>query len=535
MRFVGMTYLSFYDSLASLFDVYGATLRRSTGWRRVCITFVCGSIMALSMPPFDCFPLLWIGLPALIFLLQGTQTYKDAFIVGWCFAFGFFVCSLYWIAAAMFVDIKTFWWAVPLAVAGLPAYFAIYYGIAAVLARQIGLVDVAGILAFGLLWFLADYARGHMFTGFPWNLVGYTWSATLPILQVASLIGIYGLSLITTVVATLPACLIERSRSRYTLLSISLILFGVLAVGGELRLQTTQVGIVPDVRLRLVQPDISQANKWRIEDRDGYFQDLLKMTAAPAQIPVTDIIWPETASTYYLGEDPEHRQALADQIPPGATVLTGVIRHAWNLDGSTRYYNSLIAVNGSGTIIAGYDKSHLVPFGEFMPLRKYIPLRTLAASGVDFTPGNGVRSLRVPGLPPFSPLICYEAIFPGAVVDRDDRPDFMLNATNDGWYGKTIGPYQHFAIVRVRAIEEGLPLVRAANTGISGIVDPLGHVKVRLGLGKKGFIDGDLPTPLPPTFFSQWREFPLWSLFTLLVMTFGYCRRYKYLKSKPSL
>jgi apolipoprotein N-acyltransferase len=162
-----------------------------------------------------------------------------------------------------------------------------------------------------------------------------------------------------------------------------------------------------------------------------------------------------------------------------------------------------------------------------MPLRKYIPLRTLAASGVDFTAGDGVRSLRVLGLPPFSPLICYEAIFPSAVVDRADRPDFMLNVTNDGWYGNTIGPYQHFAIVRVRAIEEGLPLVRAANTGISGIVDPLGRVTVKLGLGKHGFIDGDLPTPLPLTFFARWQEIPLWVVFFSLISTLVWIKAHK--------
>jgi len=439
-------------------------------------------------------------------------------MTGWIFAFGFFVFSLYWIAASMFVDIRAFWWAVPLSVMGLPAFFALYYGLAAVLARKIGLGGIAGALTFGLLWFVGDYARGHMFTGFPWNLTGYAWSGSLPVLQVTSVIGIYGLTLLTLIAVSLTAALVDHSRLSKNLFLTSLLLFVALAVGGEVRLQTTQVGVVPDVRLRLVQPDIAQAHKWREEEREGYFQDLLAMSSAPAVKPVTHIIWPETASTYYLDEDPAHRQEIGLHIPAAATVLTGVIRHDMDTDGYTRFYNSLVAVDGLGRIVAGYDKSHLVPFGEYMPWRKYIPLRTLAASGADFSAGNGPRSLRVLGLPTFSPLICYEAIFPGAVIDRNDRPEFILNITNDGWYGNTIGPYQHFAIVRVRAIEEGLPLVRAANTGISAVIDPLGRIKIRLGIGQKASIDSDLPMPLALTLFERWGEMLLWVAFGLLTI-----------------
>jgi apolipoprotein N-acyltransferase len=231
---------------------------------------------------------------------------------------------------------------------------------------------------------------------------------------------------------------------------------------------------------------------------------------------VTHIIWPETAATLYLNEDTEHRNAIAAIAPPGGVVITGVLRREMDLLGQIHFFNSLVAINRASQITVTYDKSHLVPFGEFIPLRNYLPIPSIAGMGIDFSRGVGSRTLRAAGLPPFSPFICYEAIFPGEVADRSDPPQFLLNITNDGWYGNTAGPWQHFAIARVRAVEEGLPLVRAANTGISGIVDPYGRIEKRLDLGKRGFIDADLPMPLSPTYFSRAGEEPLWLIFGLL-------------------
>jgi apolipoprotein N-acyltransferase len=505
-------------SLFSLIDVssFRTYLRQISGWRRFFAAFVFGSVMMLTMPPFNFFPLLWICLPALITLLQGTQNMRQAFVAGWGFAFGFFVFGLYWIAASMFVDIRQFWWAVPISVAGLPAFFALYYGIAAVVARRMGLSGISGAVIFGLLWFLADYARGHLLTGFPWILLGYAFSGVLPVLQITSVIGIYGLTLLTAIAASLPASLENKSKSARVVFISSLVFFAALGAWGEFRLQTTALETTPGVRLRIVQPNVDQAKKWKSSERERGFNDLIGLSAVKGEKPVTDIFWPETASTYYLGEDALHREQIAENIPSSANVITGVIRRDAEPDGTTRFYNSLVVVDGLGRLVAGYDKAHLVPFGEFMPLRKFIPLRTLAASGADFTPGPGVRSLRVLGLPLFSPLICYEAIFPGNVVDPNDRPDFMVNLTNDGWYGHTTGPDQHFAIVRVRAIEEGMSLIRSANTGISGVIDPLGRVLTRLGIGEKGFIDSDLPKPLPLTVFAKWKEAFVWIIFFAL-------------------
>lgn len=485
-----------------------AAVEALSGYRRYGVAFVFGAILSLSMPPYGLFPLLWLCFPVLVWLLRGAGSAKTAFAVGWVFSFGFLMCSLYWTAASMFVDIAHFWWAVPLAVAGLPALFAVYYGLAALAAYRLGCKGLPGALTVGLCWFAADIARSYMFTGFPWNIFGYAWSNVLPVLQITSVFGIYGLTLFTLVAAVTPAALHPLCRPVRGAVLLSAAFFAAVALWGEARIKSTQITYVPDVRLRLVQPNIPQVQKWRMDSRARDFQLLLDLSSQPADVMPTHIIWPETASTYYLAEDDYHRKAIASVIPASSSVITGVIRRTKADDGQTLFYNSLVAVDGMGRLVAGYDKVHLVPFGEFMPLRKYLPLNALAAGDADFSAGPAARSLRVLGLPSFSPLICYESIFSGEVVDQNDRPDFILNVTNDGWYGDTIGPYQHFAIASVRAIEEGLPMVRVANTGISAIWDPLGQVIKELRLNQKGIVDTGLPHSLPLTFFSSFGHIP---------------------------
>ena len=500
------------------------TLRSYRGFRRIAAAFAFGLIGALAYAPTNMFFVLWISFPALIFLLRGTNSFWQAFVTGWSFAFGTFLLGLYWISAAMFVDIKSFWWAVPLAAAGLPAFFAIYYGLAAAAAQRVGLKGIQGVLSFALLWFLADYVRGHLFAGFPWNLEGYAWSDILPMLQLTSITGIYGLTLVTVVAASLAAVLAEkRKHLRVIVVTGSLVLLGIIGSWGAWRL--SQPVAMTEDRIRILQPDIDQADKWIAMEREEHFRSLLALSSTPGEKPVTAVVWPETASTFYLAEDAFHRREAATVLPKNATLLTGVIRRELGDGGKIRYYNSLVAVVPNAQISAFYDKFHLVPFGEYIPVRKVLPIRTLAALGVDFTAGDRPHTMRVAGLPPFSPLICYEAIFPGEVADPKDRPQLLLNITNDGWYARTAGPYQHFATARVRAVEEGLPLVRAANTGISGIIDPAGRVLTKLKLGQKGLIDGDIPAPFPRTIFSRVGEKPLWIIFASLFCIWAFLRR----------
>lgn len=493
------------------YPAFADWLRARMGWNRAGLAFLFGALSGLAYAPIEFFPVLWISFPALIFLLQGCATNRATFATAWSYAFGTFVAGLYWIACAMLVDIKAYWWAVPLAVAGLPAFFALTYGLLCVSAKMFwpGLRGVGGALSIALAWFFADVARGHMFTGFPWNLEGYAWTGALPMLQSVSFFGIYGLTFLTLVAACLPASLAEehpRQRLVARIFNVAaLALLAIFGIWGASRLAQATTAQVPDVRLRLVQPNISQSLKWSRDAVEDNFERLLQLSSAPAAQPITHVIWPETASTFYLAEDAPRRRLVASRLAP-ATLITGVIRREPDGQNGRRFTNALVAVGPDARLEAAYDKFHLVPFGEYIPIRRYVPLQALASLGLDFASGDGPQTLRIDGFPPFSPLICYEAIFPGEVTHRDDRPSLLVNVTNDGWYGLTSGPYQHFAIAKTRALEEGLPLVRVANTGISGVVDAYGRVTARLGLGLEGSLDAALPMPIPPPLYARHKE-----------------------------
>jgi apolipoprotein N-acyltransferase len=247
--------------------------------------------------------------------------------------------------------------------------------------------------------------------------------------------------------------------------------------------------------LRVVQPNIRQQDKWARARQVPNFMLHLRLTAAPGPEAISHTIWPETATPFFLAERGDARRLMARAVARGGAVIAGAPRRS-SPGRPFRLWNSLFAIDDTGAVTASYDKAHLVPFGEYVPLRRYLPLVKLVQGQVDYAPGPGRRTLRVPGLPPFSPLICYEAIFPGAVLDRSDRPAWLLNITNDAWFGTSAGPYQHLAIARTRAVEEGMALVRAANSGISAVIDPYGRVMARLGIGERGVIDSALPAPL---------------------------------------
>lgn len=498
-----------------------------TGWRRYALAAAFGGLATFALPPAGAVPVLLLAFPGLLWLLEGAATRRSAFFTGWCFGFGHFVLGLYWISFALLTDVAKFWWMMPFAIAGLPALLAIFIGLVTLVlhvgCRRLKLSGLARVLAFAMLWTVFEYLRGHVFTGFPWNLIGYSWTAFLPVLQSVAVIGVYGLGLLTVAVASLPALLPDPSESVMrgrASLAVGLVLIGAMGLAGWVRLSQAESATVPGVRLRVVQPAIPQTLKWAPAERARNFERLLELTAEPAAAgaaPVTHVVWPETAVPFFVERDGGARQAMASVTPPGGSIITGAPRVRVEADGENRFWNSLHAVDGSGAVVASFDKFHLVPFGEYMPLRGILPVGGIAAGATDFSSGPGPATLDVPGLPPFSPLICYEVIFPGAVKDSHNRPDWLLNVTNDAWYGKTAGPHQHFEIARVRAVEEGLPLVRAANTGISGIFDGYGRVTAYLGLGERGVVDADLPVALPITPYGRFGDVIL----VLLLMSFS--------------
>jgi apolipoprotein N-acyltransferase len=460
---------------------------------------VLGALAALTLPPFHLYPLL-LAFAGLLDLLRHTERRIDAFVLGWCFGFAHFLLGLYWIGIAFFTDAERFGaFAVP-AVLLLCAYLALYPALAAwltVLYRWRS--PVASALVLALAWTAGEVVRGILFGGFPWNLIGYAFAQSTAISQLAALTGIHGLSLLAVALGALPAAWLDpNERAPWRPLAAGAVILLAIWAGGALRLADAAAEPAAGVHLRLVQGNIAQEEKWRSEGRARAFERHIALSAA-GDGPVSHVIWPESAAPYPLDQDAIARGMIAEVVPPGGFLLTGGERFDLSSEPPLAW-NALFVIDGTGALVARYDKRDLVPFGEFLPLRgllSRIGLEKLTHGSIDFQPGPGRQTITLPGLPPVSPLICYEAIFPGSVVDPGARPAWLLNVTNDAWFGRSSGPYQHLAMARTRAIEEGLPLVRSANTGISAVVDPWGRTEARLGLGETGVLDAALPRPLP--------------------------------------
>ncbi len=508
-----------------------AILAGAQGWRRSAAALLLGALATLGLEPVSLTPVLPVAITGLVWLLDGAGTWRKAGWTGWWFGLGYFTTGLYWIANALLVDPGQFAWAIPFAVLGLPAVLGLFVAAATIAAHLVWTPSAFRVLALALAWTGAEWIRGHWFTGFPWNLVGYTWTWSDPVLQITAVSGIYGLSLLTVFAAAAPAALISGPAPRHPATLIErwaplAISFGLLAAvwsGGALRLGAADAGTVPGVSLRLVQANIPQDLKWEPSQRRENLDRHLRLTQQPSgTAPITHVIWPETAAQFFLDFEPEVANLIGQTLGPNRILITGAPRAEAVLaaDGQseTRLWNSVQAMNGVGQVIATYDKSHLVPFGEYIPLRRFLAamgLEKITPGSLDYSQGPGPKTIRVPGLPAFSPLVCYEAIFPSQVVDRGDRPGWMLNVTNDAWYGYSAGPFQHFAMVRVRAVELGLPLVRAANSGISGVVDAYGRVTAQLGLGQTGVLDAALPVAIAPTLYAKFGD---WSLLILFLV-----------------
>ncbi|HLJ20580.1 MAG TPA: apolipoprotein N-acyltransferase [Stellaceae bacterium] len=481
------------------------------GFRRYGAAFLLGVLAAAALPPVDMTPVLIVSFVGLVWLFDGVQRAREAFGIGWGFGLGFFVAGFYWMTAALFVDIARFWWLTPFALLGVPAGLAIFTGGAVLAAhlvcRWLGWRGVSRVLALAVFWCIAEWLRGHVLTGLPWNLVGYAWSGAFPgsldMLQVTSVVGIYGLSLLTVTAVVLPATLGDLAGRRWPPLVAAAGLVAACFAFGWARLDGAGTpAMQPGIQIRIVQPSIPQTLKNDPAERLANFRRQFDLSREPGA-PFNVLIWPEASAPPFLDRDVGARMAIASLLPANGIALVGSDRSDPPPGPLEHFWNSMIAIDHAGIIQGYYDKAHLVPFGEYVPFRSILPIDKITPGTVDFTFGPGPRTLHLPGLPPVSPLICFEVIFPGAVIDPADRPQWLLAISNDAWYGFTSGPFQHFAIARVRAIEEGLPLVRAANNGISGLIDPLGRVVRRLGLDAVGSLDVPLPRALPPTLYEQ--------------------------------
>lgn len=502
-------------ALRSMLTPFADRLRALRGWRRVVAGLLLGALAALALPPFYLVPLLVPAFTGLIWLLDSVddapRRRRLGAWIGFWFGFGHFLVGVHWIAEPLLVDPGRTAWMIPFALPGLAAVLALFPALtcAAIVALPLRGARFARVFALAALWTVAEFVRGYVFTGFPWNLMGYVWFGMPAMMQVTALVGVLGLSALTILAASMPATLAARGpaapRRWAPSLVFTLALPLALWTGGQVRLAGAAEAFVPDVRLRLVQANIAQRDKWDPALRVAHLERYVSLSRLPAQSPPTHVIWPETAVPFLLANDPLARVRSAAAVPAGGALIAGSVRTTFR-DDARELRNALLVIDAAADVQRVYDKSHLVPFGEYVPLRGVLPVDKIVPGQGDFVAGPGRRLLEVAGLPAASPLICYEAIFSGRVTPRGARPGWLLNLTNDAWFGTFAGPQQHFAIAMTRAVEEGLPMVRAANTGISAVVDPYGRVIARLGIGEQGVLDSGLPQALAPTPFARWGE-----------------------------
>ena len=495
------------------------------GWRRAALAFVAGAVSTLALPPFEFWPVLFLTFPVLVWLIDGSAAgrwggFLAAASAGWFFGFGYFVTGLYWIGHAFLVDATTFGWLLPFAVTALPAGLAVFTALGFGVARLLWLRGPLRVLALAVALTAVEWLRGHVLSGFPWNAYGYALTGPLALAQAASVMGLWGLTFFSVAIFASPATLADEpadTRRRWLPLALGVATLVLFAAFGAWRLSKTPTTFVDNVRLRIMQPNLPQDEKFNFAARQKIMERYLSLSdratgpQTAGMRDVTHLIWPESAFPFFLTRDPEALAQIANLLPPGTVLMTGAARYAEPPPGGRRprAYNSVYVIDHDGAVLSVYDKVHLVPFGEYLPFQSALEklgLMQLTKMPGGFLSGDRHRAYDVPGAPRFLPLICYEIVFPGAVVPGGERPGWLLNVTNDAWFGISPGPYQHFQQARVRAIEEGLPLVRAANNGIFAVVDPVGRIVKQLPLGAEGVLDAPLPRPTAPSIYARFGD-----------------------------
>ena len=503
------------------------------GWQRAGVAFLAGVVSALALAPIYAWPILFLTFPVLVWLIDGSAAGRwsgpiAAAGVGWCFGFGYFVAGLYWIGYAFLVDAKTFGWLLPVAVAGLPAYLALFTALGFAAARLMWMRGPVRIIALAATLTAAEWLRGHTLTGFPWNTFGYALTQPLALAQSISVVGIWGLTFVAVAVFATPAVLSDDRTDTpqpWRPFIAGVAVLAAFAAYGALRLAMYPTGYVTNVKLRIMQPNLQQDDKFNYSAKEPVMARYLRLSnrstgpQSNGVHDVTHLIWPESAFPFFLTREPDVLAQITQLIQPGTVLITGAIRAGPTPENVrvAEAYNSVYVIDHDGSINGIYDKVHLVPFGEFLPFQRLlekIGLRQLTRQVGGFQSGTRRRAMDVPGAPKMLPLVCYEAIFPGEAVPRGERPGWLVNLTNDGWFGISSGPYQHFQQARALAIAEGLPLVRAANTGISAVIDPVGRVIASLPLGSEGVLDARLPQPVAPTLYARFGNY----IFTLMLI-----------------
>ncbi|MDK3019034.1 apolipoprotein N-acyltransferase [Pseudodonghicola flavimaris] len=484
-------------------------------WRRLGLAAGAGALGALGLAPFGLWPLALLALAALPALYLSAGRGRDAALIGWAFATGWFANGLSWIVEPFLVEPEVYGWMAPFALVLMAGGLALFWGAAFWGGFRAASRPGARIAALIVVLSLAEFGRAYLLTGFPWAALAQVWTAT-PLLQLLAWIGPQGLALTTLLAALLPgAALVTRRHRLLSLLPLALL--GLAALACARLPEPALTGHT----VRVVQPNARQDQKWDPQWMPVFFRRQIEYTAADPRPDL--VVWPESSVPVWLEEAGPTFARIAEAAR-GADVVLGIQRYE-----DLRIYNSLAHLDGNGRLAGVYDKHHLVPFGEYMPLGDIADRFGLhgfaAQAGQGYSPGPGAELMGLGDFGPALPLICYEAVFPQDVNAAPGRPRLLLQITNDAWFGTRSGPYQHLAQARMRAVEQGVPMVRAANTGISAVISPRGRILTELPLGEAGYADALLPQPLAPTLYARTGDWPVFGLLVLAALALWALRR----------
>tara|TARA_B100000214_G_scaffold61160_1_gene39936 strand:- start:4039 stop:5637 length:1599 start_codon:yes stop_codon:yes gene_type:complete len=476
-------------------------------WRFPVLAFLAGLFSATALPPWS-FPLGVFGFSVLFLLIYRTKTIKKGVLIVWVFSFGYHLFGLQWISNALLIDSEQFAWLMPFSLMGIPALLAIIPSLIIPILCKILLPPFWFPILASTLWTLSEYLRGHLFTGFPWNLPAYMLTFSDSILQTASLVGVYGLSWLLMLFTAGSTLLFTRELWNLPFYRVFMTLLVLVPLAlwsyGTNRLNKNPTGLNSNYIIRLVQGNIPQKEKWapqfRLRNIEKYIALSKIEDAQHSQKSISKkpnlVIWPETAIPALIANDDKLRNWIGHFLKRDMHLITGA--PSLSKTNTNQPLNSVFVLTAEGHITHRYDKAHLVPFGEYVPFRGWLPFPKLVTKFPDFKAGPGLTSIKLPTVGYISPLVCFEIIFPGNVMmaDPSKRPNLLINLTNDAWFGKSAGPHQHLQHARLRAIEEGIPLIRVANTGISATFDPLGRKLSEIALGEAGYVDQNLIKPL---------------------------------------
>lgn len=480
---------------------------------RIGLAAVLGALAALGLAPFGVWPLTLVALLFVPALLIAARTPWQATWTGWAFGTGYFAVGMVWIIEPFLVDVARYGWMAPFALVFLSAGLALFWAAAFGVASALGQSPTGKTLLLVCTWSLAELARAYVLTGLPWGALAQIWTDT-PVILMLAWIGPQGVAVLTLMVV-LPLGLMAQPTvpplTRLVFVAPAVICAGLVVAADRARNTVT----FTDATVRLIQPNAPQAEKWDPDLIPMFFQRQVDFTAAGPRPDL--IVWPETAVPALLNYA-EPAFEVITEAAAGTPVVLGIQRRE-----AARLFNAMVYIDGSGSVAETYDKHHLVPFGEYFPfgdVAARFGLRGFAAQDGDgYSSGPGAQLMPMGALGNAVPLICYEAVFPQDVSAAPGRGDFLLQITNDAWFGDWSGPYQHLAQARMRAVEQGLPMIRVANTGVSAMIDPLGQITHSIPLGETGFVDAVLPAPLAKTLYALTGDFPV--LMILLTALLG--------------